>query len=138
MQSLKSHKTDYEELLFFRLFIDQEKKRLFTKTTQEEHYYKLWTISVANKIKTNHTQPINRDVYKDVNYDSLLEDIFSGEIKQNESYIYLLDLKDITLGRSEIISMEGEIFESNMEYMNSRDKFTLSNYYSIFLKLANF
>jgi hypothetical protein len=126
-RTLKSQKVVYEELLFFRLFLDPHKNELVTKTVHEEHYYKLWRLDLANKTRSDVKAPIDSD-YSDPHYEKLIKDILTDQITDGHSWIFLLDLKDAVFGRSQLVTIDGNLLESNSQYELSRDEFLTNNY----------
>lgn len=125
----------FEEIQLFRLYINKSKNILYAKTQEEKKHFKLFQLSMTNKtsneynMQANDQNPENSGNYLDETYHNIMKDMLSEECQSiNESKIYLLNLKDSTLGRSEIININGSLFESNLEYENNRPEFLKNNY----------
>lgn len=86
--SLRSRKQDHEEVLIFRLFINNDTQSVYTKTQQEEHYFKLFKISLKNLRNPNITESIDL-TYVDENFNQLFDVILNNSITVNQSYIHL-------------------------------------------------
>ena len=110
-QVLNGNKIKFQEIYFFRLIVNQDNE-LETLTTEEEHYYKLWRMSVRNATRLDENSKIESE-YRDFSYERLIQNFVKNQNCESYSEVYLLNLKNTRLGRMEFNENNKNIYMCN-------------------------